>query len=100
MSCNKISIRGIGIFGSGFDDFFLVSVHSLCDIPRIDDEGGEFHNPPIIDTMVCDDDGRVDPAKQLICQRRGFQLKRVFSERGKGRDIGIVIENHGPFFLK
>jgi hypothetical protein len=98
MSCDRILIVGFGFFGSGLDDFPLVAIHSFCDIPGIDEEGNELENPLIINPMICNDHGGIDPAKHILCKRGRFQLKRVFSERGKGWDIGIVIEKNCPFF--
>ncbi len=69
MSHNQISARGVGIFGSGLDDFLLVSDQSFCDISGIDDEGNEFDNPLIINAMIRNDYSRINLAEHLLCER-------------------------------
>jgi len=69
MSRNQISERGVGIFRSSLDDFLLVSDQSFRDISGIDDEGDELDNPFIIDAMVRNDDGGINPAEYLLGER-------------------------------
>ena len=69
MSRNQISERGVGIFRSSLDDFLLVSDQSFRDISGIDDEGDELDNPFIIDAMVRNDDGGINPAEYFLGER-------------------------------
>jgi len=69
MSRNQISERGVGIFRSSLYDFLLVSDQSFRDISGIDDEGDELDNPFIIDAMVRNDDGGINPAEYFLGER-------------------------------
>ena len=54
-------------------------------------------NPSIVDWgVIRDDHNGIHSTEQPLRERRGFKSKMVFSERGKDRDIGVMIKNGRP----